>query len=123
LERWTGAFQSNLTATSKARCEVPQTVYDFHEDVEGALVQARTFLVHLKGELTGILGSIGSNLGMSALVKAAVKSFDWKFLLFQRPTPDHINAFRFLLKQLRPFLAKTLWPDDEDLISSILYSV
>jgi hypothetical protein len=123
LERWTGAFRSNLTATSKARCEVPQTVYDFHEDVEGALVQARTFLVHLKGELTGILGSIGSNLGMSALVKAAVKSFDWKFLLFQRPTPDHINAFRFLLKQLRPFLAKTLWPDDEDLISSILYSV
>ena len=124
LERWTDAFrQSNITPTSRARCQVPQTVYDFHEDVEKALVQARTFLKHLKAELTGILTSIGSNLGMSALVKAAVKSFDWRFLLFQPPTPEHINAFRFLLEQLRPFLAKTLWPDDEDLISSILYSV
>jgi len=115
-ERWKGAFQSTLTAKTRARCEVPQTVYDFHEDVESALVQARKFLQHLKGELTGILGSIGSNLGMSALVKAAVKSFDWRFLLFQPPTPEHINAFRFLLEQLRPFLAKTFWPDDEDLI-------
>ena len=123
FDRWSGAFRHTLNDTSKSRCEVPQNVYDFHEEVERALVQARTFLVHLKGELTGILGSIGSNLGMSALVKAAVKSFDWKFLLFQPPTPEHINAFRFLLEKLRPFLAKTLWPDDEDLIYSILYSV
>ena len=108
-------FRGNLTTTEKSRCEVPQTVYDFHEEVENALVQARSFLMHLKGELTGILGSIGSNLGMSDLVQAAVKSFDWKFLLFQPPTPEHINAFRFLLEQLRPFLAKTVWPDDEDL--------
>lgn len=115
LERWSGMFRGNLTTTEKSRCEVPQTVYDFHEEVENALVQARSFLMHLKGELTGILGSIGSNLGMSDLVQAAVKSFDWKFLLFQPPTGDHINAFRVLLKQLRPFLAKTVWPDDEDL--------
>jgi hypothetical protein len=113
-DRWKGAFQRNLTATSKSRCEVPRTVYEFHEEVEGALVQARIFLVHLKGELTGILGSIGSNLGMSALLKASVKSFEWKCLLYQNPTGEHINAFRFVLQQLRPFLEKTLWPDDED---------
>jgi len=113
-DRWKGAFQSTLTATAKSRCEVPQTVYDFHEDVEAALLQARTFLTCLKGELTGILGSIGSNLGMSALVKASVKSFDWKFLLFQEPTGEHIDAFRVVCAKLRPFLQKTLWPDDED---------
>ena len=124
-ERWNGAFRSTLTENSQSRCEVPQTVYTFHEDVESALVQARAFLKQLKFELTGILTSIGSNLGMTALVKAAVKSFDWKLLLFQPPTPEHINAFRFLLEQLRPLLAKTLWPDDEDLTSSIyiVYSI
>ena len=119
LERWKGAFRSSLEVDSQSRCEVPQTVYDFHEDVESALVQASKFLVHLKVELTGILGSIGSNLGMSALVKAAVKSFDWKFLLFEPPTGEHIQAFRFVWEKLSPFLAKTLWPDDEDLISYI----
>ena len=103
-----GMFRSRLMQ-GRSRCQVPQSVYEVHREIDEALQSGERFLDALFAENQAILGSVGTNVGMSKLLAAIVSCFDWPQLILRRPRADQVQALLYAYKALLPFLKRTLW--------------
>ncbi len=108
-----GRFRQHLRPGSSSRCQVPHAVYQVHSQMDDALRQSASFLASLHTELSAILGSVGTNEGMSSLLKACAVCWDWSTLVRERPRRHHVEAFLHVWRALNQLLQHTMWPGGE----------
>ena len=97
---------------SKRGCQVSHQAFLIHEECNAGLVEAEEFLKSLYDEISLILGAVGTNDSMGALLRGSGQCWDWSRLLFERPGVDDIRAFQTVCSSLSPLLAHTMFPED-----------
>jgi hypothetical protein len=65
------------------------------------MAHVEEFLISLGEEVSSILGSVGVNDSMSALLNSAALCWDWSRLVFDRPAVADVQAFRCAAQLLR----------------------
>ena len=94
-----------------SRCQVLRAVYNVQSDMDQALRAGADFAKHLHEEMhLLVLGRVGTNEGMSSLLRDVSTCWDWEKLLDQAPSSDHVRAFQRVCQQLLHLLRASLWP-------------
>jgi hypothetical protein len=88
--RSTNMFRKHLRATTSSRCQVSHGVYDVHSQMDDSLRSIDCFLEALHEEIAGILGSVGTNEGMSKLLHAIGTCWDWHTLIHHRSSASRV---------------------------------
>lgn len=110
----TSRFRHAWTDINASVCQVSFNKYAMHDDIDAGLVEAGRLAVAMGTELHAILGKVGMNDSMSALVRNAATCWDWADLAFRRPVPEEVHAFRATCALLRPCLQHTYYPIGND---------
>ncbi len=109
----TGMLRARIHFTEAghvSRCQVAHSAYLVHDAVDEALSSGIDLLEKLNVEFDAILHSVGCNDDMSALLRCSAVCWDWAFLISNRPSVEHVRAFRTVVGMLRPLLIQTLYP-------------
>ena len=90
-----GLYRPEIAGGS--RCRVPRKVCAVDAEVAAAFKEAEALARRMHSELTGVLTTIGVNGGMSRLLAAIAKCFDWRCLpTFQSPTYFSLGGISYV---------------------------
>jgi hypothetical protein len=77
-------------------------VYQLRDAADTGLAAADKFTVRLATEMKAILGAVGTNESMAALLQNSSRCWDWAFLVRHPATAPQLIAFRAVCSSLRP---------------------
>ena len=91
-------------------CQVKFSMYLLHDDIDAGFVEAQRMARFFSEELHSIMGRVGTNDTMSALLDKSALCWDWTELAFRRPVTDEVRAFERVSDILRPCMENTQYP-------------
>jgi hypothetical protein len=107
-----GLFNAAAGPDAGPRCRVQLHDPYVFESVDRALSEMAKLVGHLLAEFTEYWGPVGVSTDAADLHSAMVKAFQWQELLqLAQPAPEHVAAFKFLLRRFKPLLSRLSWPD------------
>lgn len=86
--------------------------YFVHEAAEEAIQEVSSWLRFAGEELHEYFCNVGTNTSMQALLKAAAVCWDWTWLVKNKPTKKHVQAFLELWQRLSLVAKHWEFPSD-----------
>ena len=98
----------------KSACQVSHSLVAVAEVVHNAVATVQDWAESLHASINDVLRGGGLAGGVPEALRCMAQCWDWSFLLFNRPTAQHVRSFKQLLTMLLPYLKFCAWPESPE---------